>query len=28
MKLLWQIDENDIKKLKSFYDAQKNNAFV
>lgn len=28
MKLLWQIEDNDIQKVKSFYDAHKNNAFV
>jgi len=28
MKLLWQIEDGDIQKVKSFYDAQKNNAFV
>ncbi len=28
MKLLWQIEENDIQKVKAFCNAQKNNAFV
>jgi len=28
MKLLWQIEYSDIQKVKSFYEAQKNNAFV
>ncbi|MDY6845191.1 MAG: hypothetical protein SVW57_14020 [Thermodesulfobacteriota bacterium] len=28
MKLLWQIEKNDIQKVKAFYDTQKNNAFV
>jgi hypothetical protein len=28
MKLLWQIEDSDIQKVKSFYDAHKNNAFV
>jgi thermostable 8-oxoguanine DNA glycosylase len=28
MKLLWQIEESDIHKVKSFYEAQKNSAFV
>jgi len=28
MKLLWQIEDNDIQKVKSFYESQKNNSFV
>jgi hypothetical protein len=28
MKLLWQIEDSDIQKVKSFYEAQKNNVFV
>jgi hypothetical protein len=28
MKLLWQIEDADIQKVKLFYEAQKNNAFV
>ena len=28
MKLLWQIEHSDIQKVKSFYEAQKTNAFV
>ena len=28
MKLLWQVEDSDIKKAKSFYESQKNNAFV
>jgi hypothetical protein len=28
MELLWQIEDSDIQKMKLFYDAQKNNAFV
>lgn len=28
MKLLWQIEDGDIQKVKLFYEAQKNNAFV
>src|SRR4030042_782418 len=28
MKLLWQIQHSDIQKVKSFYEAQKTNAFV
>jgi thermostable 8-oxoguanine DNA glycosylase len=28
MKLSWQIEDSDIQKVKSFYDAHKNNAFV
>jgi len=28
MKLVWQIDDSDIQKVKSFYETQKNNAFV
>ncbi|HOS14917.1 MAG TPA: hypothetical protein PKW92_10855 [Smithella sp.] len=28
MQLLWQIEEDDIRKIKAFYEAQKNNAFV
>jgi hypothetical protein len=28
MKLLWQIEDSDIQKVRSFYEAQKNNAFV
>jgi len=28
MKLLWQIEDSDIQKVKAFYEAQKNNAFV
>jgi len=28
MKLLWQIEPSDIQKVKSFYEAQKTNAFV
>lgn len=28
MKLLWQIEDSDIQKVKAFYETQKNNAFV
>jgi len=28
MKLLWHIEDADIQKVKLFYEAQKNNAFV
>ncbi|MFA6099391.1 MAG: hypothetical protein WC750_00755 [Patescibacteria group bacterium] len=28
MKLIWQIEEDDIQKVKSFYEANKNKAFV
>ena len=28
MKLLWQIEEEDIQKVKSFYEMHKDNAFV
>lgn len=28
MKLLWQIEDSDIEKVKSFYNTQENNAFV
>jgi thermostable 8-oxoguanine DNA glycosylase len=28
MKLVWQIEDSDIQKVKSFYESQKNNAFV
>jgi len=28
MKLSWQIEEDDIRKVKAFYEAQKSNAFV
>jgi hypothetical protein len=28
MKLLWQIEDSDIQKVKSFYEAQKSNDFV
>jgi thermostable 8-oxoguanine DNA glycosylase len=28
MKLIWQIDDDDIKKVKSFFEANKNNVFV
>jgi N-glycosylase/DNA lyase len=28
MKILWEIENSDIQKFKSFYEAQKNNSFV
>jgi len=28
MKLIWQIEEDDIRKVKTFYESNKNNAFV
>jgi hypothetical protein len=28
MKLIWQIEDNDIQKIRSFYEANKNNLFV
>ena len=28
MKLIWQIEDDDIRKVKSFFEANKNSAFV